>query len=82
MSKPTKKALALLRAIFNHTTKTGEVLRGYVSASDHSEGTLPLWGQLAQAGLVEPVTRGILGHKFHVKLTDAGRTFLQEENRI
>lgn len=47
------------------------------SRCDLDEGTPALWGQIARAGLIEPVARGPMGHNFSVTPTEAGRYFLR-----
>jgi hypothetical protein len=72
LMKVTRSAQNLLAAQFTYN--------GQVSASAvHTcEGTLPLWGQLVLAGLVEPYDESPLGHPFSYRLTDAGRAYLGE----
>jgi len=68
--KISKSADKLLKDAF---TRNGQRIG---SAVDTSQGTLPLWGQLALAGLVINRGRGCLGHPFSIELTQAGKDYL------
>jgi hypothetical protein len=53
-------------------------LRGIIScsATDTDEGTNELWGALEGQGLVARNAHSPMGHRFSMRLTDAGRKLL------
>lgn len=70
--KITKAAEKLLVSSFTYNG------RPMCSAIDTDQGSMPLWGQLALAGLVEQAhLRSDMGHQFSYEITLAGREYLE-----